>query len=112
VGLLTSEARKNNADRRCLGAGAPVTAARKRRTRKHIIADMSFYCLGYLIVRCGFTFEANQRADYGYDGSVFTFDAQGQIENSYIFIQLKATDNIKMSHDKNGNYALDLANGA
>jgi hypothetical protein len=60
---------------------------------------MSFHYLGYLIVRCGFTFEAD-RADYGYDGSIFTFDAQGQIENSYIFVQLKATDNIRMSHDK------------
>ena len=76
-----------------------MTATRKRRTREHVIADMSFHYLGYLIVRCGFTFEAN-RADYGYDGSIFTFDAEGQIENSYIFVQLKATDNIKMSHDK------------
>jgi hypothetical protein len=61
---------------------------------------MSFHYLGYLIVRCGFTFEADPRTDYGYDGSVFTFDAHGRIENSCIFIQLKATDHIKMSHDK------------
>jgi hypothetical protein len=53
----------------------------KRRTRAHVIADMSVHHLGYLIVRCGFTFEAVE-ADYGYNGFIFTYDNQGEIENS------------------------------
>jgi hypothetical protein len=79
--------------------GDTVAAERKRRTRQHVIADMSFHHLGYLVVRCGFTFEA-ERADYGYDGSIFTFDSRGRIENSYMFVQLKATDRIRLSTDR------------
>jgi hypothetical protein len=63
---------------------------------------MSFHHLGHFVARCGFTFEAT-RADYGYDGSIFTFDANGEIENSYMFVQLKATDRIRLSKD--GRYA-------
>jgi len=60
---------------------------------------MSFYHLGYLVVRSGFAFEA-VRADYGYDASIFTFDRSGRIENSYMFVQLKATDKIRFSSDR------------
>jgi hypothetical protein len=81
-----------------LGGGI-VAAEPKRRTREHVIADMSFHHLGYLVVRSGFTLEAN-RADYGYDGSIFTFDRHGRIENSYMFVQLKATDRIRFSADR------------
>lgn len=69
---------------------------RKKRTREHVIADMSFHHLGMFVVRCGFTFEAI-RADYGYDGSIATFNKDGEIENDYLFVQLKATDNIRTS---------------
>jgi len=44
-------------------------------------------------VKCGFTIEAT-RSDYGYDGSIFTYNSRGEIENGNIFIQLKATDRI------------------
>jgi hypothetical protein len=60
---------------------------------------MSVYHLGYLIARCGFTFETI-KADYGYDGIIFTYDSQGEIENSYMFVQLKATDKVKLSKDQ------------
>jgi hypothetical protein len=76
-----------------------VAAERKQRTREHVIADMSFHHLGYRVVQCGFTFEAD-KADYGYDGAIFTFDKHGQIENSYMFVQLKATDKTKFSSDR------------
>jgi Domain of unknown function (DUF4365) len=79
--------------------GGNVAADRKRRTREHVIADMSFHHLGYLVVQSGFTFEAN-KADYGYDGAIFTFDNDGRIENSYMFVQLKATDKIRLSSDR------------
>jgi hypothetical protein len=31
-------------------------------------------------------------ADYGYDLNINTFDDEGQIENAYVLVQLKATD--------------------
>ena len=74
-------------------------ATKKRRTREHVIADMSVHHLGYLIVRCGFTFDVI-KADYGYDGYIFTYDSQGEIENSNIFVQLKVTDAVKLSKDQ------------
>jgi uncharacterized protein DUF4365 len=76
-----------------------AVATKKRRTRAHVIADMSVYHLGYLIARCGFTFEAIEK-DYGYDGSIFTYDSQGEIENLNMFTQLKATDKVKLSMDQ------------
>jgi hypothetical protein len=76
-----------------------AVASKKRRTRAHIIADMSIHHLGYLIVRCGFTFEATVK-DYGYDGHITTFDSQGEVENLYMFFQLKATDKVKLSGDQ------------
>lgn len=67
---------------------------RKTRVRKHVIADMSLYHLGFLITSSGFTLEPT-RADYGYDVSVFTFDGSGQYENGNVFVQLKATDTLR-----------------
>jgi hypothetical protein len=66
---------------------------RKRRIRRHVIADLSFHHVAYQVVKCGFTIEAT-RSDYGYDGSIFTYNSRGEIENGTIFVQLKATDRI------------------
>ena len=66
---------------------------RKKRTRAHIIADLSLHHVEYQIAKCGFTIEAT-RSDYGYDGSIFTYDSRGEIENGNIFFQLKATDHV------------------
>ena len=63
--------------------------------RKHVIADMSLHHLAYIIVSCTFTVEIT-RADYGYDLSIFTYDTSGQYENGNIFVQLKATDTLKV----------------
>ena len=68
---------------------------RKTRVRKHVIADMSLHHLAYIIVSCSYTIEPTT-ADYGYDLSVFTFDTTGQYENGNIFVQLKATDSLKV----------------
>jgi Domain of unknown function (DUF4365) len=70
-------------------------AARKKRTTEHVIADMSLHYLAYLIAKAGFTFEAT-RADYGYDGFVITFDADGEVENGLVYVQLKATNKIRV----------------
>jgi hypothetical protein len=66
---------------------------RKKRIRKHVIADLSFHHVAYRVVKCGFTIEAT-RSDYGYDGSIFTYNRRGEVENGTIFFQLKATDHI------------------
>jgi hypothetical protein len=76
-----------------------AVSRRKRRTRKHVIADLSLHHVPYQIAKCGFTIEVI-RSDYGYDGSIFTYDNQGEIENGTIFIQLKATDRIKRYKNK------------
>jgi hypothetical protein len=73
-------------------------SARKRRTRAHVIADLSLHYLAYRVVGCGFTIEI-VRSDYGYDVSIFTFDKNGEIENLNMYVQLKATDKIKISKD-------------
>jgi hypothetical protein len=63
-----------------------------------VIADLSFHHVAYRVVKCGFTLEAD-KADYGYDGFITTFDQNGYVDNAYILIQLKATDKIKLSLD-------------
>jgi hypothetical protein len=71
---------------------------RKTRTREHVIADMSVHHVGYLVVRCGYTFNVPD-GDYGYDGFIITFDSDGRVENGNIFIQLKATDSLRKSRN-------------
>jgi len=66
---------------------------RKQRTRQHVIASMSLHHVAYTVVKCGYTLEATQ-SDYGYDGLLFTYGDNGEVENGNIFVQLKATDNI------------------
>lgn len=63
----------------------------KRRTREHIIADLSvnhaeraFLLAGYVIDRVVF--------DYGYDLIVRTFDEDGHLEPGAILVQMKASD--------------------
>jgi Domain of unknown function (DUF4365) len=60
---------------------------------------MSFHHLGYFVAKSGHSLEGIAQ-DYGYDGSIFTFDVQGQIESSYMFVQLKATDRLVRSKDR------------
>jgi hypothetical protein len=71
---------------------------RKKRTRSHIIADLSLVFVQYFVVNAGFTSEATT-SDYGYDMTVNTFDADGLIEPGSILIQLKATDALVIHPD-------------
>jgi Domain of unknown function (DUF4365) len=73
--------------------GRCVMAGRKRRVRSHIIADMSVHHLAYHVVKSGFTLEVVTK-DYGFDAWIQTFDANGEIENGQMYVQLKATDQI------------------
>lgn len=47
-------------------------------------------------------------SDYGYDGSIFTYNQLGEIENGYIFIQLKATDRIDR-YQKKGAFSFPIS---
>jgi len=73
-------------------------SGRKKRTRAHVIADMSYHHLAYLVVSCAFTVEAN-RSDYGYDLSIYTFDGDGRSENGNIYVQLKASDSLSFNRE-------------
>jgi Domain of unknown function (DUF4365) len=67
---------------------------RKRRTREHVIAELSLNHVEKFIVAAGFVCE-RLRGDYGYDLFMITFDAEGFAETGSVLIQLKATDSPK-----------------
>lgn len=67
---------------------------RKRRTRQHIIADLSANHLERYVLRCGFTMDKTQH-DYGIDVNLNTYQSNGEIQEGFVHIQLKASDNIK-----------------
>jgi Domain of unknown function (DUF4365) len=64
---------------------------RKRRTREHIIADLSVNHLERFILQCGWVAQ-RVSPDYGIDLVMDTFDRHGMIENGVVKFQLKATD--------------------
>jgi hypothetical protein len=64
---------------------------RKRRTRQHVIADLSINYVERFVLTCGYSAE-RIRADYGTDLIISTYNAEGEIENGLIYVQVKATD--------------------
>ncbi|MGH7134222.1 MAG: DUF4365 domain-containing protein [Pirellulales bacterium] len=68
---------------------------RKRRTREHIIADLSANHVERFILRCGWVGQ-RMYPDYGIDIYMQTFNENGEIETGTVSIQLKATDNLKV----------------
>lgn len=73
-------------------------SVRKRRTREHVIADLSVNHVERYALRCGFAVE-RIRMDYGIDLIVHTFNRKGEFENGRLLFQLKATDHVKVSPD-------------
>jgi hypothetical protein len=71
-----------------------TASARKRRTREHVIADLSVHYVEGLVLRCGFTMQRIQ-ADYGYDATIDLYNQNGELENEYIRAQIKASDNLQ-----------------
>jgi hypothetical protein len=71
---------------------------RKRRTREHVIADLSVNHVERWVLRCGWTTERT-RHDYGIDLFVETYSSEGEVQNGRIVLQLKATDSLKRSAD-------------
>ncbi|HEY7425496.1 MAG TPA: DUF4365 domain-containing protein [Gemmataceae bacterium] len=66
---------------------------RKRRTREHVIADLSVNHVERHALLCGFASE-RIRYDYGIDLKLFTFTKKGEIEEGKILLQLKASDRL------------------
>ena len=64
---------------------------KKRRTRAHVIADISANYVEHFALAAGFSVERIQK-DYGYDLSIATYTTAGFIENGSVLLQLKATD--------------------
>ncbi len=70
---------------------------RKRRTREHIIADLSVNHVERFVLRSGWTIH-RLNPDYGLDLFMQTFDGDGELENGEVWFQLKATDELKVLH--------------
>jgi hypothetical protein len=73
---------------------------RKRRTREHVIADLSVNHVERFVLRCGWTVQRTTH-DYGVDLLMETFDENGCPQNGRLLIQIKATDHITMRDDGN-----------
>ncbi len=72
---------------------------RKRRTRQHVIAELSVNYVERQALLSGFSGERIEH-DYGVDLMLFTYNADGEIENGHILVQLKATDDLKLLLDQ------------
>jgi hypothetical protein len=71
---------------------------RKRRTREHVIADLSANHVERCVLLCGHTTERTVH-DYGVDLYMATYDDNGEAENGLVLFQLKATDRLKVARD-------------
>jgi hypothetical protein len=67
---------------------------KKRRTREHVIADLSANHVERHALLCGYSVERRLH-DYGIDLVIATYDEEGNVENGEIRVQLKATDHLK-----------------
>jgi hypothetical protein len=71
---------------------------RKRRTREHVIADLSVNHVERQVLLCGFTVERRWH-DYGFDLFMNTYDQNGELESGEVHFQLKATDRLRLASD-------------
>ncbi len=71
---------------------------RKRRTREHIIADLSVNHVERHALLAGYTV-ARKLDDYGIDLVLTTYNNQGEIEDGAVLFQLKATDSLRLTAD-------------
>ena len=77
---------------------------RKRRTRQHVIADLSVNHVERIILDEGHSVH-RYASDYGYDIALTTFDGEGFAEPGLVLLQLKASENLAES---GGFYSFDL----
>lgn len=81
-----------------------IPGPRKRRTRQHVIADLSVHYVERFILEQGHTAQ-RLGSDYGYDLLVSTFDAQGYVEPGSIYFQFKAREALDQTA---AHYAYDV----
>ena len=82
---------------------------RKQRTREHVIESLGFNYVERHILYAGYTvMRYSQGNDYGYDGLVQTYNAQGEMEAFRFHFQLKSTDDIQFLKSKNA-FVFDLS---
>lgn len=74
-----------------------MPAARKTRTREHVIASRSVAHVERFIVAAGHTAESFV-SDYGYDLSLYTYAPDGGVEPGNVLIQIKATEGLRTLH--------------
>jgi hypothetical protein len=86
----------------------PDFTMKKRRTRQHIIEDLGLNHIEKQILLAGNVLRRFGEYDYGYDGMIDTFNDQGETENLSFKIQLKSTDSIQLSPQKQG-FIIDLS---
>jgi Domain of unknown function (DUF4365) len=79
-------------------------AARKQRTRQHVIADQSVNYIERFIIDEGHTAQRLTQ-DYGYDLLLFTYDEEGYAEPGVAYLQLKASETLPQS---GSDYVYDL----
>jgi hypothetical protein len=72
--------------------------AGKRRTRAHVIADLSVNHVEHFVLRCGWTIQRTTH-DYGLDLLMETYSKHGERQNGRVLFQLKATDTLKLRDD-------------
>jgi hypothetical protein len=77
---------------------------RKRRTRQHVIADLSVHHFEGFVLEAGHTVQAVD-SDYGYDLLLFTYDDDGFLEPDLVYLQFKAAESLQAAGSA---YAFDL----
>ena len=71
---------------------------RKRRTREHVIADLSVNYVERQALLCNYSMERFIH-DYGLDLLISTYSDSGDYENGEVRIQVKATDHLRLIAD-------------
>lgn len=72
---------------------------RKRRTREHVLADLSVNHVERQALLCGFSV-FRLYPDYGYDLLVHTFAENGEVEPGELLFQLKATERLRQKRSE------------
>jgi hypothetical protein len=79
------------------------TGEHTRRTREHVIEEMSLNFLERKVLERGHQLVPATRREYGHDATMFHFSPEtGEIENGEVRFQLKATDHL----DAEGEFAI------
>jgi hypothetical protein len=76
----------------------------KRRTRQHVIADLSENHVERIVLSAGFTMQ-KVTPDYGFDLQMMTYDGDGIAETGFVMFQLKASESLARIGE---NYVYDL----